>query len=772
MGLIKDMHSKNAPKGMMLPKPTTDGDDQIIAAKTGEYVLTPEMVQALGGAQALDALAMQITGEQPGGRPAMMPGGKMGEGMGMMPDETMGHARGGKVQGYARGGIISQIEKGLSNAMTVGASLMPDPVQKRAVDPMEDVRRWMPDTLQTGVINPMAEGLAPTGKKRQSLSDLASMGLLGEITPDQVYGYADGGMIDDPLRPVGQGVGASTTRPSIQSLIDDKYRAERLNPGSATPRPAAAQGVTQPRVTPTSGINYDLPPGKRVGTASTGEFDAARRATSSVANPSVTSTVAVTPKPTSLAGTAQQPAAATQGRAYSAGKSTGAFARRAAGPVSKLAAAAAVPVYQAAEQFVTGDDADARNAFYNDTSVPWTEKAKQFGRDAAGIALPAAGTVIGAGMGGGLVSVATGAGGYMAGKGANNALQSALGESPLDRYKIQQPQQGGNALMTDQERSDEIARRRAALEGPQSTPAPTQAVASALRAAPRSAPARAGKGLIAGLAQQQQPQQDPALQAAIDASPIASVQSGPVGPEGANGHVVSYKDGRQAFVQQLPEDAKAWYAMTARAGGNSPVEIIKGSERFVASPESGYQAVPKFVADAGQTGNYVKSAAQGWIDRSAPLAADARNRIAEINAQGKKQVDVFNATDRGAKGRSLSNQAAEIALKQAQQRAKLEEDLLNGTPEQQAAAAAKLNRLPGKDGDGGRSKLVSDLVKSYASSTTSPNAAEMEAFVRQGLALAGGTVQPNSAPAGMKQVGTSGGKPVYQDAKGNRFIGD
>lgn len=33
-------------------------------------------------------------------------------------------------------------------------------------------------------------------------------------------------------------------------------------------------------------------------------------------------------------------------------------------------------------------------------------------------------------------------------------------------------------------------------------------------------------------------------------------------------------------------------------------------------------------------------------------------------------------------------------------------------------------------------------------------------------------VQQSTVPAGMKAVGTSGGKPVYEDAKGKRFIGD
>lgn len=103
-------------KGAKLPHPTTDGDDQVIAAKTGEYVLPPEVV-AMIGVDKLDAMVAQMTGKQPGGKPAMMNDMDMDD-MGMM-----GHAKGGMVErakmkpgmkppmkmdmmGYAAGGVI------------------------------------------------------------------------------------------------------------------------------------------------------------------------------------------------------------------------------------------------------------------------------------------------------------------------------------------------------------------------------------------------------------------------------------------------------------------------------------------------------------------------------------------------------------------------------------------------------------------------------------------------------------------------------------------
>lgn len=725
MGLIKDMHSKNAPKGMMLPKPTTDGDNTVIAAKTGEYVLPPEVVAKIG-VDKLDAMVAMMTGQTPGGKPAMMDGmaEEMAEG------EMMGMASGGKVQGYARGGLISQIEKGLSNAMTVGASLMPDPVQKRAVDPMEDVRRWMPDTMQMDVINPMAEGLAPTEKK-------------------PLMGYAEGGLIEDnPLYrrlsryspnqtiPPNATTNASPRAPELRSFTPE---AGRLQPGATTPRISqltqAPQGIAAPSRTVAeldaraAGKSPSMPKGGSASFAPSG-------------NPS----------------------------AVQSAKPVNSLAARATGPVSKLAraipGATAFALNQGVNQSFADMDTGYRDEF--NRSVGADTPLQTAGADTVRT-LANVGDAVTLGLAGRLgrgIASATGGGSFGEG---------FASDSDRDRFLVGK-QQPAAPQMTDKERSDEIARRRAALEGPQSTPAPTQAapapVASATPAAPRSAPARTGRGLIAGLAQQQPqaPQQDPALQAAIDASPIASVQSGPVGPEGANGHVVSYKDGRQAFVQQLPEDAKAWYAMTGRAGSNSPVEVIKGSERFVASPESGFQAVPKFVADAGQTGNYVNAAAQGWIDRSAPLAAEARNRIAEINAQGDKQIAVSNATDRDGTGRGLRNRLTALQVGQAEQEEQIRQKAIAGDPQ----AIQQWNML--RSAKGGNADEWAATSRETPIDPTNPMMGTVKEPMlynkRTGELRPANTVQSNSTPAGMKQVGTSGGKPVYQDARGNRFIGD
>lgn len=67
-------------------------------------------------------------------------------------------------------------------------------------------------------------------------------------------------------------------------------------------------------------------------------------------------------------------------------------------------------------------------------------------------------------------------------------------------------------------------------------------------------------------------------------------------------------------------------------------------------------------------------------------------------------------------------------------------------------------------------KLIADLLDMQRDPMTgalAPNA--VQAAQQQFQQLRGAQNPQPAAPAGMKQVGTSGGKPVYEDAKGNRF---
>ncbi|MDN5517013.1 MAG: hypothetical protein L0G82_17385, partial [Pseudomonas sp.] len=76
-------------------------------------------------------------------------------------------------------------------------------------------------------------------------------------------------------------------------------------------------------------------------------------------------------------------------------------------------------------------------------------------------------------------------------------------------------------------------------------------------------------------------------------------------------------------------------------------------------------------------------------------------------------------------------------------------------------------------------RVISDLYKSFSSLETPPTIGSGESarpmsfdeWLQPALrAIQGGGQQGQSQPAGMTLVGYSGGRPVYQDADGNRFI--
>ena len=91
----------------------------------------------------------------------------------------------------------------------------------------------------------------------------------------------------------------------------------------------------------------------------------------------------------------------------------------------------------------------------------------------------------------------------------------------------------------------------------------------------------------------------------------------------------------------------------------------------------------------------------------------------------------------------------------------------DGQPVREAQTAVAQQRDYSKEAD---DKLIADLLDMQRDPMTgalAPNA--VQAAQQQFQQLRGAQNPQPAAPAGMKQVGTSGGKPVYEDAKGNRF---
>lgn len=718
MGLISEMHKgkKGAPVGKKLPVPTTDGDDTVIAAKTGEYVLPPEVV-AMIGVDKLDAMVAQMTGQAPGGKPAEMPEGmEMMEGeMPSMVEDGWQKARdyaaesfaqvnkilgnGGKEQpmmGHARGGLISQIEKGLSNAMTVGASLMPDRYAKPVSPP--DLSSVTPDPFFATAAEPMTpDGLAPMDDKRRPMMGFAKGGLISHMMKHdpKMMGYNDGGFVEDELqRRLTQATQGSAPNPGMRdAILNNQPQGTRLNTPMERRLSQAASG-SAPNPGLRSAIEGAQPQASRIPAMEPQQpFRLEQPAQASRATPSATVRALDARVPGDASAIEAQRAKA----AAQAGKLTG-EAQRAAATAAEVPKPAQPGLISRAAQKVTPSRATVGGALAGAGIAGAGQAIADLGtgyRDefnrSVGVETPVGATV--ADTVRTLATVGDAATFGLAGR-VGRGIASAAGGgsfgegfvSPSDRERFEDSKRPTLSDLIAPNGSQQVA------QAPTSS-APTAAQGDVRRVDP-SEPAKPA-GPISGLAARAQRQAPAApqaarpdtsgVEAALAASPIASVQSGPVGPEGANGHIVSYKDGRQAFVNALPDDAKQWYALTGQVNGDRPVEVIKGSERFVASPESGFQAVPKFVADAGMIPQYRDAAAQGWVDAAAPQAAESRNRIAEIAAQGDNSIRVSNATDRDGEGRGLRNAAARLEL-----------DLTKKALAGDAQAIQQLNLLRGK----------------------------------------------------------------------------
>uniref|UniRef100_A0ABX1PNS7 Uncharacterized protein n=1 Tax=Aromatoleum anaerobium TaxID=182180 RepID=A0ABX1PNS7_9RHOO len=755
-GLSFDGAPPAAPVGAVQGTGTGTSDSNLAALSRGEYVL-PEATTAVVGKGRLDQLVRDTTGQEPGGKPVAP-----------MHKRLSGFARGGALDTTFSDGNIGPFAGGALDTTFSDGNI--GPFAGGALD----------TTFSDGNIGPFAGGALDTTFSDGNIGPFAGGALDttfsdGNIPRVGLMGLAGGGMIDDlygetqakraALRNYTPQPGNFPEQPAPRAPELRNFTPEpgRLQPGGTPPRisgiapppaapsvpPVSSQGIADrvarsaaPKVgaapagmtpTPAASINYDIPPGHRarVGTATAAEFEAAQAAQRGAAP-------------------AAAPAAAKQGL----------ISRLAAGakvvPQTVANVAKSIPGFQAATGGLIGAGqslADMGNGYRDEfnrsvgAESPLGTLAADTARTLANVGDAATFGLAGR-IGRGIAS-ATGGGSF--GEGFTS-------DSDRDRFLAsRQPQQVAQApQMTDRERQDDIARRRAALEGPQAAVAPTANAAPAPVAAPAAAPKR---GPIAGLAaraakpaaaaQPSAPAIDPAVmadaqaaQAELDQSPIARVIWG------SGGATVQYKDGTTKQTTNMDE-VNAFHALTNRAAQQyaaQPVEIIAGRDRAQAVPELGYQIVPDAVARTGKTGDYVTGLAQAAMDRADPVAAELRARLAEIAAQGDNSIRVSNAApDRDAAGRGLRNDLARIELSRKQQEADLEKQALSGN--QEAIQRLNLLRSNGKSDDS-RGKLVTDLVKAYSSSTMQPVGADgkpmtLEQFVSQGVQLAsGGTAQP------------------------------
>jgi len=158
---FKSKPFKGFPHGGMIGEPNTPqnfgtGDDQLIAAKTGEGVLNVDAVEMIGGPTVVNQLNYQASGEIPGGRPVQ---GATGYPVGgMVGDERNNPNYGGSIfrsrqddpnysvkgaiSGYPHGGMV-----GGKEAITSSGYVWSDGAQKY-VEQSRNTKQFSGSTLQ------------------------------------------------------------------------------------------------------------------------------------------------------------------------------------------------------------------------------------------------------------------------------------------------------------------------------------------------------------------------------------------------------------------------------------------------------------------------------------------------------------------------------------------------------------------------------------------------------------------------------------------------
>jgi hypothetical protein len=204
---------------------------------------------------------------------------------------------------------------------------------------------------------------------------------------------------------------------------------------------------------------------------------------------------------------------------------------------------------------------------------------------------------------------------------------------------------------------------------------------------------------------------------------------------------------------------------------------------FMARGKPGAEAA---IANLLETKARLNSGAEGLSQEAVQGRANRGNQfgIADLNNAGENnragiQADVARAGQQVAReGQQLDFQASQIARPTLERAADGSLIQVSGTsaspvvgpdgkPVIGQPTAQASQRDYAREAD---DKLIADLLDMQRDPMTgalAPNA--VQAAQQQFQQLRGAQNPQPAAPAGMKQVGTSGGKPVYEDAKGNRF---
>lgn len=206
--------------------------------------------------------------------------------------------------------------------------------------------------------------------------------------------------------------------------------------------------------------------------------------------------------------------------------------------------------------------------------------------------------------------------------------------------------------------------------------------------------------------------------------------------------------------------------------GGGRVTVVRDSSR---SPTLADLQNARLDARQAQTEGQRQQTQQGAANSAVERAATTQRMGTEQLNQQRLQQQIAEG-DLGVQDRQrldqLRAQINDPNLSE-QQRAQAMEayNALSITPDARLKAQQDANTQ--------QNRLIGDLYKSFSSLQTPPTIGEgpsarpmsFEEWLQPALrAIQGGGQQGQSQPAGMTLVGYSGGRPVYQDADGNRFI--
>ena len=167
----------------------------------------------------------------------------------------------------------------------------------------------------------------------------------------------------------------------------------------------------------------------------------------------------------------------------------------------------------------------------------------------------------------------------------------------------------------------------------------------------------------------------------------------------------------------------------------------------------------------------------GGLQRTAMTEAGATGRaaLAESGASSRASGQLGLGLRRLSLDQQRANSDERLRapqIKAAERLGQLQESYINAkTPEEQAAIASQMRAYSGKD-EADWKVQVTPATKNVDGSTTAGSVIRYNSRTGDVQEVSGVGGSSQSLPPGMtKQVGTAGGKPVYEDAKGNRFVG-